>query len=62
MTNEYLVKWYLFWDALTQNRTDGALVRLVIPVTDGSSITEAEHHLDEFLSAVFPLLNRFIPE
>ena len=27
ITNEYLVKWYLFWDALTKNRTDGALVR-----------------------------------
>ena len=27
MTNDYLVKWYLFQDALTRNRTDGALVR-----------------------------------
>ena len=32
ITNEYQVKWYLFWDALTRNRTDGALVRLIVPV------------------------------
>jgi len=32
LTNEYMVKWYLFWDALTRNRTDGALVRLITPV------------------------------
>ena len=32
MTNEYGVKWMIFWDALTRNRTDGALVRLVTPV------------------------------
>jgi len=27
ITNEYLVKWYLFADSLTRNRSDGALVR-----------------------------------
>src|SRR5262249_5125643 len=32
ITNEYAVKWYIFWDALTRNRTDGALVRLTVPV------------------------------
>src|SRR5438034_8174067 len=26
MTNEYLVKWYLFWDSLTRSRSDGAMV------------------------------------
>ena len=35
VTNEYLVKWYLLWDALTKNRTDGALVRLVVNVGEG---------------------------
>jgi EpsI family protein len=24
ITNEYLAKWYLFWDSLTNNRSDGA--------------------------------------
>ena len=33
-TNEYAVKWYIFWDALTRNRTDGALVRVTTLVSD----------------------------
>ena len=30
LTNEYMVKWFLMWDAIARNRTDGALVRLSI--------------------------------
>ena len=37
LTNEYLVKWYIFWDALTRNRTDGALVRLTTFVDESDS-------------------------
>ncbi|MEW8153569.1 MAG: VPLPA-CTERM-specific exosortase XrtD, partial [Candidatus Thiodiazotropha endolucinida] len=32
MTNEWLVKWYLFFDGLTMRRTDGALVRLTTSI------------------------------
>ena len=35
LTNEYLVKWYIFWDSLTRNRTDGAMLRLTVPVLAG---------------------------
>ena len=62
MTNEYLVKWYLFWDALTRHRTDGALVRLVIPVKGENNITETEQQLDAFLLGVLPKLNKFVPD
>jgi exosortase D (VPLPA-CTERM-specific) len=43
--NEYLVKWYLFWDALTRNRTDGALVRLTSVVRPGEDVDEADRRL-----------------
>ena len=33
LTNLYQVKLYTFWDALTRHRTDGALVRLITPVS-----------------------------
>lgn len=62
MTNEYLVKWYLFWDAFTRSRTDGALVRLVIPVSEGADIAEAEGKMDQLLSEIFPVLNGFVPD
>ena len=42
ITNEYLVKWYLFWDSLTRNRSDGALVRLTVPLPEGSVEAQAD--------------------
>ena len=35
ITNEFAVKWYLFWDAITRHRTDGALVRSSTPLPRG---------------------------
>ena len=61
ITNEYLVKWYLFWDALTKNRTDGALVRLVVNVGQGQSIEVAEQRLEEFARTVVLRLDGYIP-
>jgi EpsI family protein len=52
VTNEYLVKWYLFWDALTKHRTDGALVRLTTMVAPGESLQEAERALSDFARQV----------
>jgi exosortase D (VPLPA-CTERM-specific) len=62
ITNEYLVKWYIFWDALTRNRTDGALVRLVAYVPPSRDLTEVDGLLVEFIrEAVGPLRN-YVPE
>lgn len=62
ITNEYLVKWYLFVDSLTQQRTDGALVRLVTPLEIGESAQSADRRLVEFASKVAPRLERHIPD
>jgi EpsI family protein len=62
MTNEYLVKWYLFWDALTKNRTDGALVRLTTVTSDNMDIEEADRVLQEFARDIGPQLERYIPD
>ena len=62
MTNEYLVKWYIFWDALTRNRTDGALVRLTTPVMPGTNIESAGAQLVKFASAVLPKLGAYVPD
>lgn len=61
ITNEYLVKWYLFWDALTQQRTDGALVRLVVTLPQGSSEVEADKKMADFLNVIFPELEKYVP-
>jgi len=61
ITNEYMVKWYLFWDALTLNRTDGALVRLTTSVSPGEDISKADERLVNFASQVQPLMPKYLP-
>ena len=62
ITNEYVAKWYLFWDALTRNRTDGALVRLVVALPPGGRTAAADRQLTEFAAAVAPTFALFIPD
>jgi len=61
ITNEYLAKWYIFWDSLTRNRTDGALVRLITIVPDAANVDEADERLRQFIIKVAPRLNYYIP-
>ncbi len=61
LTSEYLVKWYIFQDGLTQNRTDGALVRLTTPVGDSAGIPEGDARLEAFVRAIDPKLNYYLP-
>jgi len=61
LTNEFAVKWYIFWDALTRHRTDGAMVRLIVPVSPGSSEAAADARLTDLAGEVARELPRFAP-
>ena len=61
ITNEYLAKWYLFYDALTMNRTDGALIRLVTSVGQTEDIEKADQRLQSFMKELVPRLPAYIP-
>lgn len=45
LTDEYRVKWFIFWDALTRNRTDGAMIRLTAPVQPGQNEADVDREL-----------------
>jgi exosortase D (VPLPA-CTERM-specific) len=62
LTSEYLVKWYIFWDALTRNRTDGALVRLSIPIADDADESSADRTVARFAAQALPSLERYVPD
>lgn len=62
VANEFMVKWYLLWDALVRNRTDGALVRLTTPVAPGEDIKDADARLTAFAALVVPGLRTYIPD
>lgn len=61
ITNEYLVKWWMFWDALTKNRTDGALVRVTAPFRSGQDVEEVDAKLEAFLEEAVPTLEPYVP-
>jgi len=61
ITGEYQVKWFLFWDALTRNRSDGAMVRLITPIPLGMIEAQADANLEEFVRAVVQQLPPYIP-
>jgi exosortase D (VPLPA-CTERM-specific) len=61
ITNEYMVKWYMFWDSMTRRRTDGALVRLIAPVPQGQTLEQAEKELQNFVRTIAPRLDTFTP-
>jgi len=62
VTNEYMVKFYLLWDAVTKNRTDGALVRLTAAVQPGESDAQVDGRLATFVATVRPMLAKYVPD
>lgn len=61
LTNEYLVKWYLFYDAIGMQRTDGALVRLVTSLDKGQDIEVADKRLQAFMREMVTILPDYLP-
>ena len=62
LTNAYEMKLYTFWDSLTRQRTDGALVRLITPVLQGEQVEDAEKRLREFTKEIVPVFDQFLPK
>jgi len=62
IANEYIMKLWLIYDTLTRNRGDGAMVRLMAPVDDNSSIEETDAKLRAMAIDLNKLLPAYIPE
>lgn len=60
VTNEFAVKWYLFWDSITKRRTDGALVRLVTSLPRTGDESESDRDLSAFVGAVSRVLPEYV--
>jgi EpsI family protein len=61
LTNEYTARWYLFWDALTRHRTDGALIRLVAPLPAEAREADVDSQIMQLASEIQPTLSRYVP-
>jgi exosortase D (VPLPA-CTERM-specific) len=61
LTSTYEVKFYNLVDALVRNRTDGALIRIISPITSSERVQDVDSRLQSFLKEVSPLLAEFLP-
>lgn len=61
MTNEYLVKWFIFQDALVAKRTDGAMVRLTTAIRNDETWESGDQRLRRFAEAAMPRLDEYLP-
>ncbi len=62
VSNEYLLKWYLFWDSLTHHRSDGALVRLTTFMDDNENWEEGDQRINIFANELGDKLKEYVPE
>jgi EpsI family protein len=62
VANEYWAKVYLVLDAIRLNRTDGALVRVITPITSSDDLSAARQRAEAFTLRLAPLLPQFIPD
>ena len=62
VANEYVKKWLLFKDFMHTGRTDGALVRVAIPVVDANDIAQSDKKIQAFIALIQPPLATFLPD
>lgn len=60
IASEYSGKAWLVFDAITRNRTDAALVRVLTSTTNGEE--QARVRVVQFVQGLYPRLNTFIPD
>jgi exosortase D (VPLPA-CTERM-specific) len=61
-TSEYAARWYLFWDALTRHRTDGALIRFVAALPPDANEAEVDARIMRLATRIEPALSSYVPD
>lgn len=60
IANEYMDRFYLVWDAIFRQRTDGALVRIIVPFSTGTEKSQSEE-ANQFARYLMPILDNYLP-
>ncbi|MBV1869757.1 MAG: VPLPA-CTERM-specific exosortase XrtD [Gammaproteobacteria bacterium] len=61
LNNEYLVKFYLLWDSITKQRTDGAMIRVTTPVFQHEGVEQADERIQKLIRESQTLLQSYVP-
>ncbi|MCM2285981.1 MAG: VPLPA-CTERM-specific exosortase XrtD [Desulfobacula sp.] len=62
LTSAFEMKWYNFLDALTRQRTDGALVRIITLIYPDETPEQAEDRMKTFIKDFYPVLSEYLPK
>jgi exosortase D (VPLPA-CTERM-specific) len=60
IANEFVMKFWLIFDAVTRKRSDGALVRLITPIPAGGA-EEADARLNDMMTRIEEFLPKYVP-
>ncbi|MDZ7626899.1 MAG: VPLPA-CTERM-specific exosortase XrtD [Parvularculaceae bacterium] len=62
VANEFVMKFWLIVDAVTRKRSDGAMVRLITPITDDMTLAEGDVKLKEMQARLQTFLPAYVPD
>ncbi len=62
VANEFTMKFWLIFDAVTKKRSDGALIRLITPVSNDEGIEAADAYLRGVVTEMEEFLPDYVPE
>ncbi|HLH37517.1 MAG TPA: EpsI family protein [Bryobacteraceae bacterium] len=60
VAGEFKAKFWVIADAIRYNRTDTALIRVIVPIS-GKDVDRAQQTAVDFVQATFPTIRRFLP-
>ena len=60
ISNEYMQKLALIWNAFLHRRTDGAFIRLIAPIGEEGEVYSL-NELNQFATDLIPILNTYLP-
>lgn len=60
LAEEFAMKFFLLHDSIRSNRTDGSLVRIVVPVHKGRTLPDDV--AGQFLREIYPMLPAYVPD
>lgn len=61
VASEYWAKAYLVEDAIRENRTDGALIRVAVPLVPGGNAATAQKEAIRFTKQILTVLPAYVP-
>ncbi len=62
VANEFVMKFWLIVDAVTRKRSDGAMVRLIAPITDSMTIEDGDARLQAMQARIEKFLPAYVPD